>query len=139
MLIHEACSLILLSSAYHKKKIENNSLKTFMLDMGKPVKIIDLAKKMIKLNNDNQNDIEIKITGLNEGEKISEELYYKFEKPKKISELPIFELGHTAIFETFEDDINNLRNYIKKIPQDKNELKKRCNDICEKMINKNGI
>ena len=110
-----------------------------MLDMGKPVKIIDLAKKMIKLNNDNQNDIEIKITGLNEGEKISEELYYKFEKPKKISELPIFELGHTAIFETFEDDINNLRNYIKKIPQDKNELKKRCNDICEKMINKNGI
>ena len=137
MLIHEACSLILLSAAYHKKKIENYSIKTFMLDMGKPVKIIDLAKKMIKLNNNNQIDIKIKITGLNEGEKISEELCYKFEKPKKISELPIFELGHTSIFKNFEDDVTDLRNYLKNILQDKNELKKKCNQICEKMINNN--
>jgi FlaA1/EpsC-like NDP-sugar epimerase len=108
-----------------------------MLDMGKPVKIIDLAKKMIKLNNNNQIDIKIKITGLNEGEKISEELCYKFEKPKKISELPIFELGHTSIFKNFEDDVTDLRNYLKNILQDKNELKKKCNQICEKMINKN--
>ena len=55
-----------------------------MLDMGEPVKIIDLAKKMIKLNNYNQNDIEIKITGLNEGEKISEELYYNLKNLKKL-------------------------------------------------------
>ena len=110
-----------------------------MLDMGEPVKIIDLAKKMIKLNNYNHKDIEIKITGLNEGEKISEELYYKFEKPKKISELPIFELGHTSVFENFEDDIINLRNYLKKKSQDKNELKKKCNEICEKMITKTEI
>ena len=110
-----------------------------MLDMGKSVKIIDLAKKMIKLNNHNQNNIEIKITGLNEGEKISEELYYKFEKPKKISELPIFELGHTYIFENFEDAVNDLRNYLKNMSQDKNELKKKCDQICEKIINKNGF
>jgi len=139
MLIHEACSLILLSAAYHKKKIENFSIKTFMLDMGEPVKIIDLAKKMIKLNNYNHNDIEIEITGLNKGEKISEELYYKFEKPKKILELPIFELGHTEIFENFEDEVADLKSYIKKMPLDKSVLKKKCNQICEKMIDKNGL
>jgi len=53
----------------------------FILDMGKPVKIIDLAKKMIHLSGleikDNSNpngDIEIKITGLRPGEKLYEEL-----------------------------------------------------------------
>ena len=53
----------------------------FLLDMGKPVKIIELAKKMIKLSGKNlknitgnNNDIEIKITGLRPGEKLFEEL-----------------------------------------------------------------
>ena len=53
----------------------------FLLDMGKPIKILDLAKKMINLSGlsikDNSNpngDIEIKIIGLREGEKLYEEL-----------------------------------------------------------------
>ena len=53
----------------------------FVLDMGQPVKIIDLARRMIKLSglevSDNKNpdgDIEIKITGLRPGEKLYEEL-----------------------------------------------------------------
>jgi len=39
--------------------------------------------------------------------------------------------------ENFEDDVTDLRNYLKNIPQDKNELKRKCNQICEKMINNN--
>ena len=35
-------------------------------------------------------------------------------KTKKISELPIFELGHTEIFENFNDEVADLKNYIKK-------------------------
>ena len=53
----------------------------FVLDMGQPVKIIDLARRMVKLSGldvrDNKNpdgDIEIKITGLRPGEKLFEEL-----------------------------------------------------------------
>jgi FlaA1/EpsC-like NDP-sugar epimerase len=53
----------------------------FVLDMGEPVRIIDLAKRMIELSgltpyeaNDEQGDIEIRITGLRPGEKLFEEL-----------------------------------------------------------------
>ena len=49
MIINEACSLILLSAAFHQNQKDKNIL-TFMLDMGQPVKIIDLAKKMIELS-----------------------------------------------------------------------------------------
>ena len=54
--------------------------EVFLLDMGEPVKIIELAKKMIELSglkvkhDANQGDIEIKITGLRPGEKLFEEL-----------------------------------------------------------------
>jgi FlaA1/EpsC-like NDP-sugar epimerase len=44
----------------------------FILDMGKPVKIVDLAHKMIELSG--QDDIEVKFTGLRAGEKLHEEL-----------------------------------------------------------------
>lgn len=46
----------------------------FVLDMGKPVKIIDLAKDMIRLSGLNVGDIKIEITGLRPGEKLYEEL-----------------------------------------------------------------
>jgi FlaA1/EpsC-like NDP-sugar epimerase len=46
----------------------------FLLDMGEPVKIIDLAKDMIKLSGFDESDIKIKFTGLRPGEKLFEEL-----------------------------------------------------------------
>lgn len=66
MLIPEACELVLQAGA-----IAKNS-EIFVLDMGKPVKIMDLAKQFKILSGNDE--VEIKITGLRPGEKLYEEL-----------------------------------------------------------------
>ncbi|AJI73434.1 dTDP-glucose 4,6-dehydratase [Francisella tularensis subsp. novicida GA99-3548] len=66
MLIPEACELVLQAGA-----IAKNS-EVFVLDMGQPVKIIDLAKQFIRLSG--RDDIDVKIVGLRPGEKLYEEL-----------------------------------------------------------------
>src|SRR5690554_5571093 len=69
MTIPEACQLVLEAGAM------GDGGEIFVFDMGKPVKIIDLAKKMIRLSGlELEKDIEIKITGLRPGEKLYEEL-----------------------------------------------------------------
>ncbi|WP_331775756.1 polysaccharide biosynthesis protein [Sulfurospirillum sp. 1612] len=66
MLIPEACELVLQTAAIAKGG------EIFILDMGAPVKIYDLAKKMIELSG--KKNIEIQFTGLRPGEKLYEEL-----------------------------------------------------------------
>lgn len=74
MTIPEACQLVLQASAFGKGG------NIFMFDMGKPVKIKDLAYKMIKLSGHTPNvDMDIIYTGLRPGEKISEEMLMKDE------------------------------------------------------------
>ena len=69
MTIPEACQLVLEAGTM------GDGGEIFVFDMGKSVKIIDLAKKMIKLSGlELGKDIEIKITGLRPGEKLYEEL-----------------------------------------------------------------
>lgn len=69
MTIPEACHLLLEAETMGKGG------EVFVFDMGHPVKILDLAKKIIQLNGLNYpKDIDIKITGLRPGEKIHEEL-----------------------------------------------------------------
>jgi len=69
MTIPEACQLVLAASAI------SNGGEIFIFDMGKSVKIIDLAKKMIRLSGlELGKDIQIKYTGLRPGEKLFEEL-----------------------------------------------------------------
>ncbi len=66
MTIPEACSLVLEAGVMGERE------DIFVFDMGEPVKIYDLAKKMIKLSH--KQNIEIEITGLRPGEKLYEEL-----------------------------------------------------------------
>lgn len=69
MTIPEACQLVLEAAAMGKGG------EIFIFDMGKSVKIIDLAEKMIRLSGfDPYTEIEVKFTGLREGEKLYEEL-----------------------------------------------------------------
>jgi FlaA1/EpsC-like NDP-sugar epimerase len=69
MTIPEACQLILQSS------LDATSGDIFVLDMGEPIKIIDLATQMIRLAGfEPYKDIAIEVTGLRPGEKMFEEL-----------------------------------------------------------------
>ena len=69
MTIPEACNLVLEAGAMGKGG------EVFVFDMGEPVKIMDMAKKMIKLSGlELGKDIKIEVTGLRPGEKLYEEL-----------------------------------------------------------------
>ncbi len=66
MLIPEACQLVLQAAAIAREN------ELFILDMGEPIKIVDLAKKMLKLYG--KEELGITFTGLRAGEKLYEEL-----------------------------------------------------------------
>ena len=74
MLIPEACKLVLEAGT------KGNGGEIFVFDMGQPVKIADLARRMIALSN--AKGVEIKYTGLREGEKLYEEVLNEMEGTK---------------------------------------------------------
>ena len=74
MLIPEACKLVLEAGT------KGNGGEIFVFDMGKPVKIADLAKRMIRLSG--AMNVEIKYTGLRAGEKLYEETLNELEGTK---------------------------------------------------------
>ncbi|MGG7056098.1 polysaccharide biosynthesis protein [Nitrosomonas sp. ANs5] len=71
MSLQEAAQLVLQAGAMHRTTTGG---EIFIMDMGDPVKIVDLAKDMIRLSGLNESDIEIIFTGLRPGEKLHEEL-----------------------------------------------------------------
>ena len=100
MLISEACQLVLQAAAIAKGK------ELFILDMGEPVKIIDLARTMIKLYA--QSDVEIVMSGLRPGEKLYEELLID-ESEQKTSYASIMIAGSTHYpIEQLNRDIESL-------------------------------
>ena len=110
MTIPEAVELVIQAGAMGKGG------DVFVLDMGKPVKIVDLAKRMIQLSGlIEDEDIEIQFTGLRPGEKLFEELLSDKESnlsthhPKiLIAETKKYELsGVQASFETLQNSLND--------------------------------
>lgn len=83
MTIREAVGLILQASAYGMSQ-EGERGQIFVLDMGEPIKILDIAHKMIHLANlELDKDISVVFTGLRPGEKLFEELFDQSETPIK--------------------------------------------------------
>ena len=73
MTIREAVSLVLQASAI------GNNRDILVLDMGQPVRILDLAHTLVRLSGKAEKDIRIEFTGLRPGEKLYEELFYEDE------------------------------------------------------------
>lgn len=96
----------------------------FVLDMGSPMKIIDIARQMISLSGFEPNvDIEIKITGLRPGEKLFEEIMHKSEHLTKTKHPRIF--GFEASNPSY-DEVLDIISDIKKYANhsDSNSLKR---------------
>lgn len=74
MTTQEAVALVLEASTI------GNHGDILVLDMGEPIKIVDLARTLIRLSGKSEEDVEIRYTGLREGEKLKEELFYDSEE-----------------------------------------------------------
>jgi len=96
MTIPEAVSLVLKAGANAKGG------EIFVLDMGEPVRIVDLAENMIRLSGYTPHeDIAIQFTGLRPGEKMYEELLMS-EEGLRSTENPLIYIGHTLEFDEAE-------------------------------------
>lgn len=116
MTIPEAVALVIQAGAYA------SGGEVFILDMGEPVKIIDMAKKLIKLSGyEPYADIDIKITGLRPGEKMYEELLMNEEGKKETNNNKIF-IGKPIIFND-EEFILSLNEIIKKANSECKDIK----------------
>ncbi len=126
MTIPEACSLVLEAMTL------GNGGEIFLFDMGEPVKILDLAKKMIRLTGlQPGKDIELKFTGLRPGEKLFEELLNKEEEViptdnKKILRAKVIEydfdhvnnaIEHLIVLASKNQDIDVVRQMKRIVPE----------------------
>lgn len=124
MTIPEACQLVLQAGAIAKGG------EIFILDMGEPVKILDLAKNLIRLSGyEPYKDIDIKITGLRPGEKLYEELLLNMENSVATDYEKIF------IEKPIVHNVEALKDGLERLEKVKNTLdKKEITDILKDMV-----
>ena len=108
MLIPEACKLVLEAGT------KGNGGEIFVFDMGQPVKIADLAARMIKLSG--AKNVEIKYTGLRDGEKLYEEMLNDKEKTKptfheKIRIAKVLEYDYDQVSKDIDELIELSKQY----------------------------
>ena len=123
MTIREAVELVLISS---QLQISDNG-EIFILEMGDPIYIKDLAKKMIILSGADEKNIKIQFTGLRKGEKINEELFFKSEQINKTNIKGILSTT-SKLFSPKNSDFDKLVKLITN-KRNKNSL-----EIFEKML-----
>jgi FlaA1/EpsC-like NDP-sugar epimerase len=111
MTIPEASQLVIQSACMGKGG------EIFVLDMGEPVKIVDLAIKMIQLAGLPPSAIQIKFTGARPGEKLFEELYFKEETMLPTPHQKVFAAKHRTLdYLTVVADIDRLADMIHATP-----------------------
>ena len=139
MLIPEACKLVLEAGT------KGNGGEIFVFDMGKPVKIADLAKRMIALSG--AKNIKIEFTGLREGEKLYEEVLNELEGTKptfheKIRIAQVREYDYAEVAKEIDelidiskqfDDMNTVRKMKEIVPEYKSN-----NSVYEKLDAENA-
>lgn len=108
MLIPEACKLVLEAGT------KGNGGEIFVFDMGKPVRIADLAERMIRLSG--AKDVKVEFTGLRAGEKLYEEVLNEEENTKpsfheKIRIASVREYDYEAVSKDIEELIAISKNY----------------------------
>ena len=138
MLIPEACKLVLEAGT------KGNGGEIFVFDMGQPVKIADLAKRMIILSG--AKDVEIEYTGLRPGEKLYEEVLNELEGTKpsfheKIRIAEVREYDYAEVAKEVDELIEISKQYddmatVKKMKDIVPEYKSN-NSVYEKLDNKN--
>lgn len=117
MTIPEATQLVIQATSY------SNGGETFVLDMGEPVKITDLAKKLIHLSGFTEEEIPIVYTGIRPGEKVHEELFYKNEQHYKQIHSKIFIFNNNQYIQNIDYlqenylllNENELHDFLKKL------------------------
>ncbi len=119
MSIPEACQLVMQAGAF------GNGGEVFVLDMGKSVKIVHLAKQMVSLSGLTESDIEIRFTGLRPGEKLYEELLSDGEDILPTLHPLLKTAKATPNIESFSKKISNLREHI---------LSDKADDLCFKKL-----
>ncbi|MFQ6982993.1 MAG: polysaccharide biosynthesis protein [Enterococcus faecium] len=112
MTIPEASRLVIQSGALAKGG------EIFILDMSEPVKIVDLAKNMIRLSGYSEDEIEIIETGIRPGEKLYEELLLDKERNDEAVYEKIF-VGNIKGY-----SIQTVMDFVKSLPQDDEQLAK---------------
>ncbi|MDR2056855.1 MAG: polysaccharide biosynthesis protein [Dysgonamonadaceae bacterium] len=133
MTIPEACRLVLEAGNFGKGG------EVFVFDMGDPIKIRDLAERMIQLSGfEPYKDIEIKYTGLRPGEKLYEELLYDKETVmpthnKKIMIGSVQEYDYDYILSVLNQLINTANQF------DKDEVVKLMKKLVPEFISQNSV
>ena len=130
MLIPEACKLVLEAGT------KGNGGEIFVFDMGQPVKIADLAKRMIKLSG--AKNVEIKFTGLRPGEKLYEEVLNELEGTKptfheKIRIAEVREYDYDKVCKEIEDLITISKKF------DNMATVKKMKEIVPEYISNNSV
>ena len=132
MTIPEACQLVLQAGTM------GNGGEIYVFDMGKPVRILDLAERMIRLSGlEPYDDIDIKITGLRPGEKLYEELLNDTSTtmPTHHSKIMITKVPH----DSFEKVKVKVRKIIKSATRNKDdELVMLLKDLVPEFISENS-
>lgn len=130
MLIPEACKLVLEAGTM------GNGGEIFVFDMGNPVKIIDLAKRMIQLSG--AKNVEIQITGLRDGEKLYEEVLNEKENTRPTFH-PKIKIATVREYD-YEDTCRQVNDMVKaSVMESDMEIVKRMKDMVPEFKSQHSI